>query len=270
MQADAEQGERHTLKIGVMPSLDHLPLVLAKVLGQTDSLGLDLEFVRFYSPMDRDVALQTGQVDGAVTDYTSFLIQQAQGLPLEMPLALEGKFYLVARQDLKLSNLEDLVGKRFALSSNTVIAYATDRLMQERAYTPVEIQKLPLRLEMLQKGEVDVAILPEPFATLAGARGMQVLDWVADGDKPLQVTGLTLARSKAEQTDLLNKLTKAYQQGVDALPRLSEVLPQVAEVLGVDAPVLSQIKLSHMRTSVAPKAEELEEAKLWLRAKGLI
>lgn len=48
-----EQTALAPLKVGAMSSLDYLPYVIAEKMGYTDSLGLDLEIVKFFSANDR-------------------------------------------------------------------------------------------------------------------------------------------------------------------------------------------------------------------------
>ena len=57
-------GKQPALTLGIMPSVDYLPIAIASEHGFfTDSV----ELVRFSSPMERDAALQTGSVDGSQT-----------------------------------------------------------------------------------------------------------------------------------------------------------------------------------------------------------
>jgi len=44
------------LKIGAMSSMDYLPYVVAEKMGIYDSLGLEVEIVKFFSANDRDAA----------------------------------------------------------------------------------------------------------------------------------------------------------------------------------------------------------------------
>ena len=76
----------------------------------------------------------------------------------------------------ELDAISDLRGKHIGLSSNTLIDYATERALVDAKgkplpYTRVEVQKIPIRLEMLRSGELDAAILPEPSLRSEHPRG---------------------------------------------------------------------------------------------------
>ena len=56
------------LKMAVMPTLDGMPLYLAKTRGWFDSLNVDVRLKVRNAQMDCDTALVGGSVEGAVTD----------------------------------------------------------------------------------------------------------------------------------------------------------------------------------------------------------
>ena len=64
-------GAQPALILGIMPSVDYLPIAIASEQGFFDD---SVELVRFSSPMERDAALQTGSVDGSITDYMSAML----------------------------------------------------------------------------------------------------------------------------------------------------------------------------------------------------
>ena len=70
-QEKDENPDRQQFSLGVMASVDYLPFAVALDKGIYDSLGLDLRLEHFFSPVERDAALQGGVLDGTVTDYTS-------------------------------------------------------------------------------------------------------------------------------------------------------------------------------------------------------
>lgn len=261
------------LTIGVMPSIDHLPLVIADKMGYLDSLGIDLELERFFSPMERDVALQTGAIDGAVSDYTSVEIQRHRGMALETFCALDGLFLLVVRPDLEISQIADLQGKRFALSSNTVIEYATDQVMGALPFEKVEVQKLPIRLEMLASGEIDAAVLPQPFAQIALMRGMKAVEGSLGTSQPLALTGLVLDKGIIEQhPEAMKALEEAYNLGVSYLsstPR-AQWIGVAAQELGVEEEVVASMAMPTYHPMRKPSPSDMSSVHTWLKGKRLL
>lgn len=265
--------DKLSMTIGVMPSVDHLPLAIAHKLGYLDSLGIDLKLQRFFSPMERDVALQTNTIDGAVSDYTSVEIQRHRNMPLETLCGLDGLFILVVRPDIQATEIQDLKGKRFALSSNTVIEYATDYVMGDLPIEKVEVQKLPIRLEMLAAGEIDAAVLPQPFAQIALMRGMKALDGVLGTVQPLPVTGLVLSKSMIEQhPEQMKALQEAYNLAVQYLattPR-EEWISTAAQELGVEESVVASMTLPTYQPMALPRQSDMDAVHAWLKHKGLL
>ncbi|MFZ1540762.1 MAG: ABC transporter substrate-binding protein, partial [Enterococcus aquimarinus] len=65
----SEQGEQLVpLKIGVMPSMDNIPLIVAHEQEFDQKHGVDLQIEAFKSGKDREAAFQAGAVDGINAD----------------------------------------------------------------------------------------------------------------------------------------------------------------------------------------------------------
>lgn len=267
------------LRIGVMPSIDHLPIAIALEHGYYDSLGLQLELVRFSSPMERDAALQAGEIDGAVSDYTTVMLQNQKGLPVQLLFAMDGTFAFVANPAASINSVVDLRGKRVGLSSNTVIEYATDKLLagvqiQPKDIEKVEVQKIPLRLEMIAKGELDAAVLPQPFAQIALDRGLVHIPGILGvGAGQIHVTALALNADKVkDKRAAISKLVVGYNKAADYLNNnaISQWAAVAARELKVKEDVVSRMSFGLFAPATAPAASDIEAVAQWLQAKGLI
>ena len=64
----AARTEEPKLKLALIPVLDTIPIYIALQNGYFGEQGVDVELVPVKSPQERDVLLQTGQVDGVLTD----------------------------------------------------------------------------------------------------------------------------------------------------------------------------------------------------------
>ena len=265
-----------SLKIGAMSSMDILPFLVAEEIGAYDSLGLDLEVVKFYSANDRDAAFQSGNVEGTVIDYTGAMMQQAAGIPLKLVMKLDGYFELMASPGFSGSDVATLRGKNVGVSSNTVIEYATDMMteragLEEEDYIKTEVNKIPLRLEMLKGGQMDATILPDPFITMAKQAGMVSL--ASTADMGISVTGLILSEeTMAQKSEAVGLLIEGYDEGVDYILShpLADLIPLLTEDLGFTGEAAAQVVLPRYTHSGKPSEKDLEATKDWLLKKGLI
>ena len=197
------ESDSSVLIIGVMPSVDYLPIAIAEHMG--------------FFAMERDAALQTGAVDASVTDYMGAMLLQSKGTKVQLPIACQGAFRLVLGKKPQLNTLADLRGGRIGLSSNTLIEYATEHALVEGGqpipYERVEVQRIPIRLEMLRSGELDGAILPEPYASMAAAEGLKVID--LPSHLTSNITGLVfLSSSVKAKESALTSFVVGYDQAV--------------------------------------------------------
>lgn len=260
------------LKIGVMPSVDYLPIAVAQ---QQGFFKRPIELVRFASPLERDAALQTAEVDASVTDYMGAMLLHAKGLPVSLSTACQGSFRLVFGRDKDLTDVASLAGKHVGLSSNTLIEYATERALVDPSgkpldYIRVEVQKIPIRLEMLRSGELEAAILPEPFASMGEALGLYAIDvphGLTDG-----ITGLLFQTKALERTEDIRAFVAGYNEAVafmQSQPR-SAWISALGDLLGITPQQAEQIKLPTYQPITAPTTEALQPILSWMKTKKLV
>lgn len=275
----SSEATKETLRIGVMPSVDHLPLAIAIDQHYYDSLGLTVELVRFNSPMERDAALQAGEIDGTVSDYTTVMLQNQKGLPVQLLFATDGIFSFITTPSAAIQSIKDLKGKKVGLSSNTVIEYATDKLLLADSLTAgdvekVEVQKIPLRLEMLAKGEIDAAVLPQPFAQIALDRGLAAIPGVLGvGEGQMHVTALALhSINTKDKQAAITKLVTGYNQAVDFLNNneIAKWSSIAAQELKVDVTVVERMSFGLFTPATTPQESDITAVAQWLQSKGLI
>lgn len=63
-------------------------------------------------------------------------------------------------------------GQNISVSKNTIIEFVLDEMLAQNNMTEEDINKtvisqIPTRLEMLQNGKLDGAVLPEPMGSIA-------------------------------------------------------------------------------------------------------
>ena len=263
-----------SLRLGAMSSLDYIPYVVAQKVGIYDSLGLDLEIVKFFSANDRDAAFRSGQVDGTVIDYTGAAIQHAAGMDIALITRHDGYFEFMAQPSIQ--GLEELKGKKIGVSRNTVIEYATDRMLASVGIKPEEVQKMevnkiPLRMELMIAGEMDASIFPDPFISMSRTKGFKSL--ASTHEMGIYVTGSVFSRkSLDEKRASVELLLQGYNLAVDymkAHPR-SEWQQILVDDAMVPEEMAVTLPLPDYRPATTPSPLDIKETIAWLHQKELV
>lgn len=264
------------MRLGVMSSMDYLPFALAQQFGFYDTIGLKVSFVKFFSANDRDAAFQSGNIDGTIIDFTGAAIQQANGIDLALVMKNDGYFSMIANKESGIEKPEQLKEKSIVVSHNTVIEYATDKML-EHAGIPVasvnkpEINKIPLRMEMLQNGQIEAGVFPDPFLTIAKGNGHRELMTTQDLD--LYVTGTMFSgQALREKRQEIQALMEGYNLAIDYIhhTKVEDWLEIVPKEIGIPEALVSKIVLPHFVRAELPRPKDIQETVKWLKQKQLI
>lgn len=264
--------EKALLRLGAMSSMDFLPFAVAKELGIYDSLGLNLEIVNFFSANDRDAALQAGQLDATVTDFTGAVLQIAGGLEASLATEFTGKFFpVVLRSALEKSKKSPL---RIAVSNNTVIDCLTDIYFPASEYQVerVEVNKIPLRMEMLRNGQIDATVLPDPFAATA-LEDSALTALPGSEEIRINMTGLLILNAAAQQRpEEIQSLLAGYDMAVERIPSIprEQLNHWLVQYAGASEEVAPRIVLPQYTPSAMPSLEVLEQVIDWLQKKNAL
>lgn len=210
-----------TITIGVMSSMDYLPLAVAQREGYFQTHGVEVKIQKFMSANERDVAFQSETVDGGITDYTSAALLSAGGFDMKLTSKCQAPFYIVSSAGSDINDLSGLKGKKVAVSQNTVIDFCVDMALESVGLTPkdvekVEINKIPTRFEMLRNNKIDATGLPNPFALIAKNDGGKLL--VSIDSLGYTITGIVFSQKAIQnKSDAIKKMYAAYNDGVNYL-----------------------------------------------------
>lgn len=213
-----------SLRIACLPTLDCLPFHYAVQSGLCDSLNLPLYIKTYQAQFDADTALLGNSFDGGVTDAARYAMYQRKGRMKAYTALIptDGVWKLMVNGALRVKTVEKLKGRTVATArfsvSDAMVAHLKDslRFQTDDLFQP-QINHYRLRREMLDNGQVDAAILPEPFATWASLQGGRPLYTVSSRKHGVALyvknSALTHER-KAKQLELLKKV---YNLSVEAL-----------------------------------------------------
>lgn len=263
------------LTIGLMPDTDSIPFIIAAERGYFAEEGVEVELVPFKSAMERDAALQSGNLDGAISDLLAVIFARSGGFALHATSYTDGNYNLVASGNTGISTATDLHGKEIAISRNTIIEYVTDEILavnglNEREVSKVVIPQIPVRLEMLQSGNLAAAVLPEPMASVAVASGSRYV--TGSGDLGINPGVIVFSdASIQEKAASVRAMYRAYNKAVEYLnhtPR-AEYIDLVMEKSGFPAPARDALELKPYRPAGLPAEKDVEEAVHWVKSKDL-
>ncbi|KAA6322790.1 hypothetical protein EZS27_027703 [termite gut metagenome] len=203
-------------------------------------------------------------------------MQQAGGIGLGIVIKNDGYFYLIAGEKSSIDTISQLKHKNIAVSRNTVIEYATDQILAQAGIAPEEvnkpeINKIPIRLEMVQNGQIDATILPDPFASIAVSNGHKSV--ITTQELGISVTG-TIFSTKAlkEKGDEIKLLVKGYNQAVEYIhkhPR-TDWIQILIEDVGIPENLAEGVALPQYTPATIPSSKDIKRTVDWLKAKGLV
>ena len=269
------------LKMGVLPVLDTLPLHVAVQDNLFANQGLKVELVNFSSALERDVAMQGGQLDGYFGDLLNSLLLIQSGVPMRIFAVAyatqpgQRMFALLAAPGSAFTDLRQAKSTRVGISSATIIEYLLDGMLEKNgipknAVTPVEVKKIPIRLQMLLSGQLDLALLPEPLVSVAESSGARVL--LTDENLNMPLTVLSLHQSKLEPGQkVLEPLLQAYRQAIRHIREKPETYRALmTRVCGIPDSLQAGFKIPVYPAPQLPTTEALQAVQNWMVEHGLL
>ncbi|MCG0276039.1 MAG: MetQ/NlpA family ABC transporter substrate-binding protein [Thermosediminibacteraceae bacterium] len=187
-----------------------------------------------------------------------------------------GTYKLLIGKEKDINDITMIKGKDIALSKNTIIEYATDKILEKYGIDPNEVNKvvvpqIPARLEMLQNGKVDAATLPDPLASVAIKNGAKVIE---STDRLGINPGVLLFTPEAieQKENEIRAFYKAYNKAVEYIKNneKSAYIDIVIEKAGFPEDVRDIINLPEYTEAQLPSKEDFDGVMDWLVKKGLI
>lgn len=272
--------EPATLRIGVLPILDTLPMFVAEQQGAFDEHGVRVEFVNAASAAERDQLLQAGEVDGIITDLVALALYNRDAPRVAAvryamtPTPAFAQFRVMAAPSSGLSQPQDLAGVAIGISEGTVIEYVTDRMLEAEGLAPAAIEtlavpKIPERMALLRSGELQAATLPEPLASLVMQDGaVVVVDDTEHVETSCSVYAFRQATLEADPQAVrgfLEAVSQASRSINEDKARWSDLL---AERNLVPPPLIGSYELPDYPGDEAPTEAQFADAVAWLQEAG--
>lgn len=264
------------LKLGVLPTMECLPFYYADSIGIFDSLGIDVKLVTFEAAMDADTAFVNGCIDGIVTDLVKECIWRGNGDTAHVAMVGDLRLWLVTAPKARLLKAESIKEKIIGITRHSSVDYFADKILESVKLQSTELNKpqinnLRLRGLMVDQDQYDGAILPEPYASEAVARGAKRLT----GTEDLELTNLlcVLFNDSVSQVrkDEIQKIRQAYDMAVlalntDTLSNVLDFIPEQQRILLPD----TLFKYVPMKPSITYDDTMMTDVKKWVKGRGLV
>lgn len=265
----AAKEEREALKVGVLPTLDCLPLFLLKDSLLYDTAQVDIRLKRFTAQMDIDTALTGGSVQVAVSDMVRAAYLGRQGTYLKALTATPSYWQLYTHKDEKIDSLSKLQDKNIGMTRHSVTDLLTVETIKKaklksRAF-PVQVNDVQLRLKMLANDQIEAAWLTEPQATQARLMGARLL---VDNSQELTRLGAIVYHENpmddlTQRARQMDALRDAYDKACKAIDEkgVAYFAPLLKKYMGLDEKTIKALPEVRFKGIQTPRGEDVKTAK---------
>jgi NitT/TauT family transport system substrate-binding protein len=252
-----------------MPAKESLPFYAEEKLGVFKKHGINLVVVPFRSALERDAAFEAGKIDGAVNDIvgTALLVKSGRNIKILRTIAGPRKGHPVFSVLKKKGSGS---GGEVAVSSNTVIEYVTDRILEKHkmeGLKKTEIKSVPLRMQLLLEGKVGYATIAEPLATYVTLKGGERVFT----DEDVKGSHVLFVAKVSMDDAFLKKVLAAYDEiCAESNRKKAELKELLWAKLALPLELKDRYNLPDLAVKEVPAREEITDVLEWMKKKGLI
>ena len=273
-QAKLRHKDSLALKIGVLPTLDCLPIYVAKDCGLFDSTKADIRLKPFNSQIDGDQALVDGRLEGCVTDIVRGQRMKAKrGVSLDYVAATNAGWQLISNRLARIKRINQLDDKMIAITRFSATALLADlatdsaKLKDETVFK-IQINDINLRLQMLLANEMDAMFLPEPQATTARLYKNPVLMDSRDKDLRLGVIAFNKNAMNDERwRRQLAVFISGYNAACDSINKngIRKYTSTLKKYYQLDDKTINALPKTRYEHAKAPRQKDIDAADRWLK-----
>lgn len=244
-----------SVRVGVLPLVDVAAFYRAVDQAYFRSAGLDVQVITVASGPEAVRGLQTGKLDIAFSSYPGMFAAQAThaaDLKVIAPayVAKPGHLMLVGAPNRSFTRPDQAAHKRIGVTSRGSIS---DLLaiseIRHAGGDPADIdwRTMDMRamVPAMQRGEIDGAVVAEPFVTTAAEAGaVQLLDLGLDLNFEIPMSGWVAPASfTASRPEVIGAFQRALARGVGDVQN-RDVREQVfQQYLGIDAGTAREVRV---------------------------
>lgn len=261
------------LRFGLLPAESAIPIIVAYEKGFFTQQGVTVELTMFSSPLDRNVVLQGGRLDGAIADVMTALSFMEAGLSLRITSDINEDFKLLASPGSGITSMKALDGKDVSVVPNFALEYIMDKLAAKAGitYKLVNIPSIPARFEALMANRLSGVVFTEPQATLLVSRGAKLLG--GSREAGLKAGALVFTQKYlVENPGKVKAFYRALNQAVDYINSnpADAYAPQVIKYGFPDVTSAYLGVTGQYKHAGSLSLEDFSEILTWTKAKGTI
>ena len=262
------------LKVAVLPTLDCLPIYLAKDHQLFDTV-VDIRLKKFTAQMDIDTALTNNRVQLGVTDLVRAERMKKEGADLEYLAMTNAYWQLITNRVARITDLKHLDDKMLAMTRYSVtdmlgeLAVDSAKLKLEQVFR-IQINDVNVRLKMLENNEMDALLMTEPQAAQARLLKHKVL---LDSRKmDLQMGAIVMQGKGMDDKNRKRQMEvfiKGYQAACDSINTFGiahyrDLIVKYCQVKSESVELLDKNKFVGL---AKPRQQDIERAQKWLSKK---
>ncbi|RSK36592.1 ABC transporter substrate-binding protein [Bhargavaea beijingensis] len=229
----AEGGDKEKMVIGYFPNIDHAPAMVARENGYyEEKLGddIELEYITFPDGGTFMAALKSGEIDAGLVGPGPVLNNFSNGADVKVLAgASSGGTVVVASEKSGVESVEDMAGKTFitpGIGCTHDVQFETylqqlgnDELASSRIGGSLHhVTGNPASYPaMFESGKVDLAAVPEPWASILVDNGAKVIistEEIAYGESLPNTVLVANNKLTEEKPELAAKLLEAHDESV--------------------------------------------------------
>lgn len=249
-----------SLKVGLMPAVDAAPVLLAEKNGYFEELGLDVELQIFNNAQDRQSALQTQSIDGAITDLIAVAVNVHGGFDIKATTMTNGVFPVLSNEasqnktDIKVGMME------VSVTNFLIDEWLGDKYTIEKVY----INDIPARLAAIQSGQLDMGLFPEPMASMGELTGLEKNIYQPESGFCPDVIVFT-GKALTEKKEAVKLFHEAYNKAVDELNNNPQAARDILmeKIPNLKPEIRDKIILPEYTKTSIPDDQYIEEIIQW-------
>ena len=248
------------LFVGVMPATDSAPIFWADEYGLFEEAGLNVQVELFTNATNQQSSAQAQQIDVYMASLVEFLIAIENNPDAgAITTTTDGVFPVVVSP--KYDGGKDV---SIGLMEISVTNYVADLFLTDYDLDKQFIAEVPLRIQMLLAGDLDMAVLPEPMASNAEAKGLEKMLVTESEDFSPNVMIFNQATIDND-ADKVAAFHQAYNQAVLEMEGQDDAVKALLiKRIGLDESIQELIVLPEYHTTRLPSEEYVESARQWV------